>query len=160
MMKKYSLSIIYIVVLCVLNFFHHRVEKFLFGITGEKFLTYFIYALFISFSLLLLLKIIPAKKNLDFATALLTMGFMFFLLISRAPFLVKLNILEFFILGVLIAIDSKKAKSYFPFILLIGAVVLVEVVNNFSTGSSFYYLDVWINSLTALSGYVALSLIL
>jgi Na+/melibiose symporter-like transporter len=159
-MKKYTLSIIYIVLLCVLNFFHYRVEKFLFGITGEKFLSYFIYALFISFSLLLLLKVIPSKKNLEFALVLLIMGFIFFLFLSRSPFLVKLNILEFFVLGVLIAIESKKAKSFFPFFLLIGAAFLIEAVSNFSTGSSFYYFDVWINSLTALSGYISFALLL
>ena len=82
------------------------------------------------------------------------MGIIFFFLLSRSPFLAKLNIVEFFILGILMSIENKKSKSIVPFFFLIGVAFLIEIISNFSLGSRFYYLDVYINSLTALSGYI------
>lgn len=154
-LKKFKISIFYIVFLIVINFFHPRVEDFLINLTGKKFILYLIYALFVSFSLVLLFKIIPSKKNPELALVLLTMGFVFYLLVSRGHFLSKLNIPEFFILGILVSIENKKSRFFSPFILLFAAVFLVEVAHNLSIGSRFYYLDVWINSLTGLSGYIA-----
>lgn len=154
-LRRYGFSILYTIVLCGLNFYHYRVEKFLFSLTGEKFLIYLITALFVSFSVILLFKTIRSKKNPELALVLLTMGLIFFFFISRSPFLAKMNIAEFFILGILISLENKKSKSIMPFVLLIGAAFLVEIVINFSTGGSFYYLDVYMNSLTGLCGYIA-----
>lgn len=128
---------------------------FLIGLTGKNFLLYLIYALFVAFSLILIIKVFPAKKNLEIVIVLLVMGLIFFFLISRTPFLAKLSILEFFLLGILVSLENKKSKSFLPFILLFAAALLVEVANNLSLGSRFYYLDVWLNSLTGLSGFLA-----
>ena len=159
-LRRYSLSILYTVALCVVNFFHYRVEMFLVSLTGKKFLLYLIVALFVSFSVILFFKTIRSKKSHELAVVLLTMGIVFFFLFSRSPFLAKLNILEFFILGILMSIEHKKSKSILPFIFLIGAAFLIETVSNFSIGSRFYYFDVYINTLTALSGYIACYLII
>jgi Na+/melibiose symporter-like transporter len=136
------------------------VERFLISLTGERFLLYLIVALFVSFSLILLIKTIRSKKSRDPGVVMLTMGIVFFFLFSRSPFLTKLIIVEFFVLGVLLAMENKKLKSVLPLIFLVGAALLVEIVSNFSTGSRFYYLDVYINALTGLSGYIAGTLII
>ena len=70
--RKCGFSIFYIIVLIVINFFNYRLEDFLIDLTGKKFLFYLIYALFISFFVLLIFKVFPAKKNLDIALVLLT----------------------------------------------------------------------------------------
>lgn len=154
-LKKFKFSMFYIIVLIAVNFFHFQVGDFLITLTGKNFILYLIYALFVSFTLVLLFKIIPSKKNLELAILLLTMGLIFFLLVSRNPFLSKLSILEFFLLGLFVSLENKKSKSFVPFILLCAAAFLVEAANNLSSGSHFYYLDVWINSLAGLSGYAA-----
>lgn len=154
-MRRYSFSILYTIVLCVINFYHYRFERFLVSLTGEKFPIYLIAALFVSISVILLFKAIRSKKNPELALVLLTMGLIFFFFISRSPFLAKMNILEFFALGILISLENKKSKSIIPFILLVGAAFLGEIATNFLMGSSFYYLDVYINFLTGLCGYIA-----
>jgi len=159
-LKKFSFSFFYVVALSVINVFHYRLENFLFKLTGENFVLYLIYALFISFSVLLLIKVLPSKKNLELSLVLLTMGSVFFFLVTRTPFLAKLGILEFFLLGILMSVENKKSKSVFPFILLVGTAFLIEWIHNLSFGSRFYYLDAWLNSLTGLSAYIATFLLI
>lgn len=86
---------------------------------------------------------------------LLAMGMIFFFLFSTPLFLFKLTLLEFFILGFVLAVETRKSQSLVSLLLLIGAACLIEVITNFAGGTHFYYLDVWINSLAGLSGYIA-----
>lgn len=154
-LKRFKISLVYIIVLMIVNLFHFQVENLLIKLTGKNFMGYLIYGLFLAFFLVLLIKIILSKKSLEPVVVLLIMGLIFFFLFSRNPLLAKLGVLEFFLLGVLAALENKKAKSLFPLILIIAAALLVEAVGNFSSGGVFYYLDGWINILTGLSGYIA-----
>lgn len=113
-----------------------------------------ILALFVAFFLVVFLKKGSRIDNREIAILLLSMGLVFFLLISRPVFLFQLLVLEMFILGVIIALEGKKSKSILVFVLIAVAAALVEISSNLSTHSSFYYLDVWRNALVALSGYL------
>jgi hypothetical protein len=124
-------------------------------LSAEKFVLYLIYGLFFSFFLVIFIKCLRARKNLELAIVLLTMGLIFFFLFSNPRILFKLTILEFFILGILVALDNKKSKSLLPYLLLFGTAFLVEIVTSLFAAPHFYYLDVWIHSLTGLSGYIA-----
>lgn len=146
---------IYIVLLAVVSFFHMRIEALIRNAAAGKFVVYSIYGVFAAFAVVILVKYLLARKNLEFAMGLLAMGIIFFFLISTPLFLFKLALLEFFILGVLLAVESRKSQSLVSLILLIGAACLIEVVTNFAGGTHFYYLDVWLNSLAGLSGYIA-----
>ncbi len=158
--KKFSFTIVFIIVLVGLNLIHHRLHHYISKLTGEKFFVYVVFALFVAFFLMLLIKILPSRKNLELALILLCLGLVFFFVISRPLFSSRLNVLEFFLLGFVVALENKKAKSFAPFVLILAAALLVEVAGNFALGSSFYYLDVWVNVLTALSGYIATFLLL
>jgi hypothetical protein len=94
------------------------------------------------------------------AIALLVMGLIFFLLLSKTVLIYKLSIVEFFILGALVSFENKKSKSLLPFLILLGTACLMEIITNLSTGTRFYHLDVWINSITALSGYIVTFMLL
>jgi len=83
------------------------------------------------------------------------MGVVFFFLFSNPRLLFKLAILEFFILGLLVALDNRKSKSFLPYLLLFGTAFLIEIVTSLFAAPHFYYLDVWIHSLTGLSGFIA-----
>lgn len=159
-MKKFIISFIYIVLLAVASFFHSRLEAMLVNAPARKFVVYSIYGLFVAFAVVILLKFLLAKKNLEIAIGLLAMGLIFFFIFSTPLFSFKLTLLEFFILGLVVAFENRKSPSLFSFVLLIGTACLIEAITNFTGGTRFYYLDVWINSLTALSGYIAGLLIL
>lgn len=158
--KKFSFSIVFIILLVGLNLIHHRLYHYIRKLTGEKFFVYVVFALFVAFFLVLIIKMLPGRKNLELALIILSLGLVFFFIVSRPLFSSRLNVLEFFLLGFVVAIENKKAKSFAPFVLILAAALLVEIAGNLSLGSSFYYLDVWVNVLTALCGYVTTFLLI
>ncbi len=121
---------------------------------------YIVYGVFLAFFTVAFIKAIRTGKSLEIAAILLTCGLLFFFLFSNPRLLFKMAILEFFILGVIVATENKKAKSYLPFVILLGVACLVEIATNLFSGSRFYYLDVWMHSLSGLSGFIAGLLIL
>jgi fructose-specific phosphotransferase system IIC component len=123
--------------------------------SAGTFARYLIYGFFVAFFLVFFIKFGKLRRQLEIAVGILVFALIFFFLFSRSMFLFKLGILEFFILGLLAALDNRKARSYLPFLLILGAACLVEVVTNTAAGTRFYYLDVWVHSLAALSGYVS-----
>ena len=153
-MKAYKFSIIYIIFLVIVNFFHFQVEKWLIHASSRNFVFYTILALFLAFFLVVFLKKRSKINNREIAILLLSMGLVFFLLFSRPVFLFQLIVLEMFILGIFIALEGKKLKSLLPFVLILATAALVEISSNLSIGSSFYYFDAWRNTLIALSGYL------
>ena len=92
---------------------------------------------------------------MELAAISLAVGLVFFFLLSWPVFVFQLNVLEMFLLGFLLSVESKKTKSLMPLLLLVLGAILVEIASNLSIGSHFYYLDAWRNTLTALSGYLA-----
>ncbi|MCP4215267.1 MAG: hypothetical protein GY765_11450 [bacterium] len=150
---KFRSSLIYIAFLAILSLFHHQLHALIAGASAGKFSLYIIYGAFFSFFLLIFIKSLKSNSNQDIAVILLVTGMIFFLLFLRPMFLFKLTVLEFFILGVLLALENKRARSVVPFLLLLGAACLVEVITNIRVGAHFYYADVWINALTGLAGY-------
>jgi hypothetical protein len=153
-LKAYKFSIIYVIFLAIINFFHFQVEKWLIDASSRNFVFYTILALFLAFFLVVFLKKRSKINNREIAMLLLSMGLVFFLLFSRPVFLFQLIVVEMFILGIFIALEGKKSKSLLPFVLILVTAALVEVSSNLSIGSSFYYLDAWRNTLIALSGYL------
>ena len=159
-MKKYILSLIYIIFLAAVSCFHLRLEALIIKASAGKFVLYSIYGIFAAFTVVILVKFLLARKNLEIAMGLLAMGMIFFFLVSTPLFLFKLALLEFFILGVVLAVENRKSQSPVSLLLLLGAACLIEAITNFVGGTRFFYLDVWINSLAGLSGYIAGFLIL
>jgi hypothetical protein len=159
-LKRFRLSLIYIVGLVVLNLFHSPVRSFLASLTGEKFIIYLLYGLFFSFFLIALIRVFRSGKNVEMATVMCAMALIFFFLLSRPFLLFKLSIAEFFILGVILFIDGKKSRSNFAIALalLVSAALLAELAGNLFASSSFYYFDVWMTVLFGLAGYITMGL--
>ena len=107
------------------------------------------------FFLVVFFKMVSAKKNMEIAIVLLSMGLVFFFLFSWPVFSFQLNVVEMFILGIFLSKESKKSKSLAPFFILIVTAFLIEIASNVSIGSHFYYLDAWRNVLIGLSGYLS-----
>ncbi len=158
MLNNYRFSLIFGVVICVLNVFHRSFSRLMRSVFGANFPAYTIYAIFLAFFLVILFRVISTKKNQDIAIIFLCSGLIFFFLLTHPDFLFKLTILELFILGVLTAWEGKKGKSPVPFLLIALFAVAVELCSSLGMWGNikhFYYFDAWRNALLALSGYLS-----
>jgi hypothetical protein len=153
--KKFKISFIYIIALAAAVIFQRPIERLMFRLSAGDFFLYLIYGLSLAFLLVIIIKAYLSGKNQDLAAALLIGGVIFFFLFLKSMVLFKLIILEFFVLGILVSRDNKKAKSIIPFLILVGAACFIEFVDNIIPGTRFYYYDVWIYSLTGLCGYIS-----
>lgn len=156
-MKRFRLTLLYFPGLIVLNFFHPAFRSLLAALTGEKFIVYLVYALFISFFIINLVRVYRRGKNTEAATVLLLAVLIFFFLSSRPRLLFKLSLLEFFVLGVILFLDYMKSRPALAYSLawLTAAAVMAEIAGNLGAGTDFYYFDVWMSVLFGLCGYVA-----
>ena len=156
-MKRFRLTLLYITGLIVLNFFHPAIRSLLVALTGEKFIVYLIFALFVSFFIINLVRVYRRGKNTETATVLLLAALIFFFLSSRPRLLFKLSLLEFFVLGAILFIDYKRSRSALAYSLawLTAAAVMAEIAGNIAAGSDFYYFDVWMSVLFGLCGYIS-----
>jgi hypothetical protein len=161
-LRNFTASIFYIAVLVVIHYFHSQVRSAVVSFSGKQFALYVIYGLFLSYFLINLFRAWKSRSDVEIAAILLVIGTVSFFLVSRPFFLFKLQVLEFFILGSLLAIENKKTKGLggfsLAFLLLVGAAALAELSGNVAAGSTFYYLDVWTTTLFGLSGYIATGL--
>ena len=161
-MRNFTASIFYIAVLVIIHYFHSQVRSAVISFSGKQFALYVIYGLFLAYFLINLFRAWKSRSDIEIAAILLVIGTITFFLISRPLFLFKLQILEFFILGSLLAVENKRAKGLggfsLAFFLLVGAAALAEWSGSFASGSSFYYLDVWRTTLFGLGGYIATGL--
>ena len=162
MLKNYRFSLILGIVICMLNLMHRPAARWFRSAFGSNFPVYIIYAVFLAFFLVILFKVISAKKNQDIAIILLCSALIYFFLLTHPDFLFKLTILELFLLGVLVAWEGKKGKSLLPFLFIAVFAVLVELCSTYGMRGNvnhFYYFDAWRNGILALCGYLSGSLI-
>ncbi len=153
-MGKYKFSIIFSIIVVVLHYFHFKVEKAVTGWTGRNFALYIIYGLFLAFFLVLLIKVL-VKSNYEISGWLLSGGLTAFFLFSQPGLIFKLGVLQLFTAGLIPAVESKKTKSFIPFLLIAATAALAEFAYSYALGSNFYYYDAWRNALLSLSGYLA-----
>lgn len=155
-MIKFKFSLFYIAVLLVLNPFHSGLERTLYQNSSEKFIFYVLAGLFVSFFLIIFWKVITARKNSQTAVLIFISGMIFFFMTSTPRIGFKIGIFEFFLLGVLLAIEDKRIKLWVPLLLIVAAAVLVEVTTNIFINQGFFYNDIWRSSLFGLGGYVSI----
>jgi len=158
LLRTYRFSLLYIIVLAAINLLHFKVAGWIAGSTSQDFASYVIYGLLLAFFLILLIKAISAQKSTDLGIILLTMGLVFFFLLSHPMLIFRLTVFELFLLGLLVAWEGRKSRSLIPFLILLIGAVLVEFVSNFAVNSHFFLLDVWQNMLVLLCGYLPVSI--
>lgn len=155
-MNKFKFSFFYIAALAILNLFHSKLERFVYYHSLEGLVFYVLSGLFLSFFLIVLQKVIKARKNTEIAMMILILGVVFFFMTSRPRIGFKISIFEFFLLGCLLAIEDKRIKLLIPLILLFIAAILVEVTANIWVNKGIFYNDIWRSILFGLGGYVSL----
>jgi glycopeptide antibiotics resistance protein len=159
-LKKYKFSLLYILVLLVTSPFHLQIKDLLLDIRGFNFINYVLLGLLVAFFALAFFKAAVAGKALDNAAILLAAAIVFYFLFQRRIFLNRtffsnfLHIAEFFILGVLLFKENKRASSPMPFFILFVSAFAFELIQVFFHNRVVDANDIWTNAISGLVGMV------
>lgn len=160
-MKKFKFSLLYILVLLLTSPFHVQIKNLLVGSKGFNFINYVLLGILVAFFALGLFKAFKAGKTLEITAIFLAIAIVFYFLFQRRIFLNKvffsnlLHIAEFFILGVLLIKENKKASSPIPFIILLSSALALELIQFFFHNRVVDSNDIWTNSISGLAGMIA-----
>ncbi|MFH2107989.1 MAG: VanZ family protein [Chrysiogenia bacterium] len=159
-MKKFKFSLLYLLILLVTSPFHVQIKNLLVGASVFHFSNYVLLGILLAFFALAFFKAIVSGKALDNAAILLAAAIVFYFLFQRRIFLNKiffsnfLHIAEFFILGVLLFKENKKASSALPFLILFVTAFTFELVQVFFHNRVVDANDIWTNIIAGLVGLV------
>ena len=160
-MKKFKFSLLYILALLLTSPFHVQIKNLLINSEGFNFSNYVLLGILVAFFALGLFKAFKAGKTLGIAAIFLATAVVFYFLFQRRIFLNKiffsnfLHISEFFILGVLLSKENRKASSAIPFIILFSSAFAFELMQIFFHNRVVDSNDIWTNSISGLVGLVA-----
>ncbi len=113
-----------------------------------------------SFLAVALIRSLLARKEFEIAAVLLagsTLGYLIFqrkLFLSMLHLSLFLHIVQFFILGFLLARENRKESSLWPFPILIVASFSFEYIQIVVPGRIFDTNDIWFNLISGLTGLV------
>ena len=159
-MRKFKFSLLYILILLATSPFHVQIKNLLVGMRGFNFSNYVLLGILAAFFALAFFKAVMSGKALDIAAILLAAAIVSYFLFARNIFLNRvffsnfLHIAEFFILGVLLFKENKKASSALPFIILFISAFMFELTQVFIQNRVVDANDIWTNSIAGLVGLV------
>jgi VanZ family protein len=160
-LKKFKFSLLYILLLLVTLPFHIQIKNLLVSSKGFNFINYALLGILVAFFALDFFKAFKAGKTLEISAIFLAAAIVFYFLFQRRIFLNKvffsnfLHIGEFFVLGVLLIKENRKASSPIPFIILIGSAIAFELLQGFFPNRVVDSNDIWTNSISGLVGLVS-----
>lgn len=159
-MKKFRFSLLYILLLLATSPLHLQVRDLLVGIRGFHFISYALLAVMGAFFVLALFKAASGGKALENAAILLAAAILGYLLIQRRIFLSPtffsnfMHIAEFYLLGILLFKENKRASSATPFFILVVSAFVFEFIQVFFHNRVVDANDIWTNALAGLAGMV------
>ena len=140
--------------------FHMQIKNMLVGIQGFNFSNYILLGILAAFFALAFFRAFISGKALDIAAILLAAAVVSYFLFARNIFLNRtffsnfLHIAEFFILGVLLFKENKKASSPLPFLMLFVSAFAFELTQVFFQNRVVDANDIWTNAISGLVGLV------
>lgn len=159
-MKKFKFSLLYVLVLLVTSPLHLQVRNLLAQARGFNFVNYVLLGVLAAFFILALFRAASGGKVLEMAAILLAAAVVSYFLFQRRIFLNRtffsnfLHIAEFFILGVLLFKENKRASSIAPFAILLVSAFAFELIQVFFHGRVVDANDIWTNAIAGLVGMV------
>jgi len=159
-LKKFKFSLLYILILLATSPFHLQIKNLLVGVRLFNFSNYVLLGILAAFFALAFFRAVRSGKSLDIAAILLAAAIVSYFLFARNIFLNKiffsnfLHISEFFILGVLLFKENKKAPAALPFLILFVSAFAFELVQVFFQNRVVDVNDIWTNSIAGLVGLV------
>lgn len=156
-MKKLKYSIIFSIIVVFFHFFQNKINIFVKTPLGTNIGTYLIYGLLIPFFIIVLIRVILRKNDINITTILLIIGIIlyFFIIRSQTQLIVKLSLFEFVMIGIFYSFENSRVKSMAPLILIFFTAVFAEFAIHRSVLISFYHYDVFLKILLSFSGYTA-----
>jgi cation transport ATPase len=160
-LKKFKFSLLYILALLLTSPFHIQIKNLLANSKGFNFINYVLLGILVAFFVVGFFKAFKSGKPLEITAILLAATIIFYFLLQRRIFLNKvffsnfLHIAEFFILGVLLSKENKKASSPIPFIFLFSSAFALELIQFFFHNRVVDCNDIWTNLISGLVGLVA-----
>jgi hypothetical protein len=160
-LKKFKLSLLYILALLVTLPFHVQIKNLLVGSKSFNFINYALLGILVAIFALGFFKAFKAGKTLEITAIFLAAAIIFYFLFQRRIFLNKiffsnfLHVVEFFILGLLLSKENKKASSPVPLIILLSSAFTFELIQVFFHNRVVDSNDIWTNSISGLVGLVA-----
>jgi glycopeptide antibiotics resistance protein len=159
-LRKYRFSLLYMLALLLTSPFHLQVRNLLVDPRWFHFSSYVLLAILVAFFSLAFFKAIVSGRPLDNAAVLLAAAIVFYLLFQRRIFLNRvffsnfLHIAEFFILGVLLFKESRRASTPLPFLILFASAFAFELIQVFFHNRVVDANDIWTNAIAGLVGLV------
>ncbi len=156
-MKKLKYSIIFSVIIVFIHFFQNEINIFVKTPLGTNIITYLIYGVLIPFFILVLIKVLLKRNDVNTTTILLIIGIVlyFFMIRSQTLLISKLSLFEFISIGIVYSFENKNRRSLIPIILILFTAVLTEFAVHRSLSISFYHYDVFLKILLSFAGYTA-----
>lgn len=159
-MKRFKFSLLYILLLLLTSPFHVQIKNLLVNTRGFNFTNYILLGILVAFFVLGFLKALKTGKILEINAIFLAAVIVFYFLFQRRIFLSKvffsnfLHIAEFFILGILLSKENKKASSPLPLIILFTSAFTLELIQYFFDNRVIDSNDIWTNSISGLVGMI------
>jgi glycopeptide antibiotics resistance protein len=159
-LKKFKYSLLYILILLATSPFHMQIRNLVVEARWFNFSNYVLLGILAAFFALAFFRAVMSGKPLDITAVLLATAMVSYFLFERRIFLNKtffsnfLHIAEFFILGVLLFKENKKASSAVPFLILFVSAFAFELIQVFFPNRVVDTNDIWTNSLAGLVGLV------
>jgi len=159
-LKKYRYSLIFILFLLATSPFHLQVSNLLLRTQVFNSVNYLLLGVMAAFFVLAFFKALASGKVLENAALLLAAAIVFYLLFQRRIFLNRaffsnfLHIAEFFLLGVILARENKRAASVAPFLVLFASAFAFELIQVFFHSRVIDANDIWMNGIAGLVGMV------
>jgi glycopeptide antibiotics resistance protein len=159
-LRKFRFSLLYILVLLLTSPFHLQVRNLLVDVRWFHFSSYILLGILVAFFALAFFRALVSGKAMDNAAVLLAAAIVFYLLFQRRIFLNKvffsnfLHIAEFFILGVLLFKENRRASTPVPFLILFVSAFAFELIQVFFHNRVVDANDIWTNAIAGLVGLV------
>jgi hypothetical protein len=160
-LKKFKFSLLYILALLLTTPFHIQIKNLLAGSNGFIVINYILLGILVAFFSLGLFRAFKAGNTLEITSISLAAAIVFYFLFQRRIFMNKvffanfLHIAEFFILGILVIKENKKASSSIPLIILLTSAFALELIQFFFDKRVIDSNDIWTNSISGLVGMIA-----
>jgi exosortase/archaeosortase len=160
-LKKFKFSLLYILILLLTLPFHVQIKNLLVNCKGFNFINYVLLAILAVFFALGIYKAFKSGKTLEITAILLATAIVSYFLFQRRIFLNKaffsnfLHIAEFFILGVLLSKENRKAPTPAALLILFSSAFTFELIQFFFRNRIVDGNDIWINSISGLVGMTA-----
>jgi hypothetical protein len=153
-LRRFRTSLAFTAGLVCLHLVHHRLFNWLVSSGHAPLAEYVVIGLAAAAVGILVVKTVGRGFDLETAAAVCIGLIVFFFLLSRPRIQFKFKILEFFVFGIVLALENRRVRSFMPLLLVPVAAILSALAVHLVLGRGIYFMEMWLNGLFAMSGYV------